>query len=98
MLPLQSELPFRMLCRAHGAEAAYTPMLHSRLFLEQHKYREEHFSTCPGDRPLFIQFCANDPDTFVAAAQIVQVRRGLQLPLKPAISPAAVAGSTKGRC
>lgn len=68
----QSELPFRMLCRAHGAEAAYTPMLHSRLFLEQHKYREEHFSTCPGDRPLFIQFCANDPDTFVAAAQIVQ--------------------------
>jgi tRNA-dihydrouridine synthase 1 len=53
--------------------AAYTPMLHSRLFLEQQKYREEHFSTCPGDRPLFIQFCANDPDTFVAAAQIVQV-------------------------
>jgi tRNA-dihydrouridine synthase 1 len=48
-------------------------MLHSRLFLEQQKYREEHFSTCPGDRPLFIQFCANDPDTFVAAAQIVQV-------------------------
>ncbi|KAF6259714.1 dihydrouridine synthase-domain-containing protein [Scenedesmus sp. NREL 46B-D3] len=68
----QSELPFRMLCRAHGAEAAYTPMLHSRLFLEQQKYRDEHFSTCPGDRPLFIQFCANDPDTFVAAAQIVQ--------------------------
>eukprot|EP00882_Tetradesmus_deserticola_P015758 GHRQ01016792.1.p1 GENE.GHRQ01016792.1~~GHRQ01016792.1.p1 ORF type:complete len:339 (+),score=106.38 GHRQ01016792.1:225-1241(+) len=68
----QSELPFRMLCRAHGAEAAYTPMLHSRLFLEQQKYRDEHFSTCPGDRPLFVQFCANDPDTFVAAAEIVQ--------------------------
>lgn len=66
-----------MLCRAHGAEAAYTPMLHSRLFLEQPNYRKEHFATCEGDRPLFMQFCANDPATFVAAAQLVQVRPGL---------------------
>lgn len=36
---LQSELPFRMLCRAHGAQAAYTPMLHARLFLDHHRYR-----------------------------------------------------------
>lgn len=70
---MQSELPFRMLCRAHGAQAAYTPMLHARLFLEQAGYRAEHFTTCQGDRPLFVQFCANDPDTFVAAAKIVQV-------------------------
>nr|DAD41347.1 TPA_asm: hypothetical protein HUJ06_015670 [Nelumbo nucifera] len=27
-----SELPFRMLCRKYGANAAYTPMLHSRIF------------------------------------------------------------------
>jgi tRNA-dihydrouridine synthase 1 len=112
----QSELPFRMLCRAHGAEAAYTPMLHARLFLEHEKYRcerqhtrtaaagagpstpacdlqgrqpfhpllptrthtlsrtrDEHFTTCEGDRPLFVQFCANDPDVFVRAASMVQV-------------------------
>lgn len=37
--------------------------------------RSEHFTTCPGDRPLFVQFCANDPEVFVAAAAIVQVRR-----------------------
>ncbi|GBG83067.1 hypothetical protein CBR_g36684 [Chara braunii] len=43
----QSELPFRMLCRKYGADAAYTPMLHSRLFVENAKYRREHFTTCP---------------------------------------------------
>jgi hypothetical protein len=41
----QSELPFRMLCRKYGATAAYTPMLHSRLFSQDVKYRKE-FTTC----------------------------------------------------
>jgi hypothetical protein len=36
---LQSELPFRMLCRKYGATAAYTPMLHARLFGESAQYR-----------------------------------------------------------
>jgi tRNA-dihydrouridine synthase 1 len=73
----QSELPFRMLCRRHGAAAAYTPMLHARLFLENKGYRAEHFTTCPEDRPLFTQFCANDPDVLVGAASLVQVWRGV---------------------
>ncbi|KAK9820395.1 hypothetical protein WJX72_009905 [[Myrmecia] bisecta] len=68
----QSELPFRLLCRRHGATAAYTPMLHSRLFLETPAYRAEHFTTCPDDRPLFVQFCANDPDTLLGAATLVE--------------------------
>lgn len=68
----QSELAFRMLCFKYGATAAYTPMLHSRLFLEDPKYRAEHFTTCPGDRPLFVQFCANNPATLLEAAQLVQ--------------------------
>lgn len=41
-----SELPFRMLCRKYGAEAAYTPMLHSRIFTETEKYRTQEFTTC----------------------------------------------------
>lgn len=43
----QSELPFRMLCRKYGATAAYSPMLHSRLFAQDAKYRTKEFSTCP---------------------------------------------------
>lgn len=41
-----SELPFRMLCRKYGADAAYTPMLHSRIFTESEKYRDQEFTTC----------------------------------------------------
>lgn len=41
-----SELPFRMLCRKYGAQGAYTPMLHSRIFSETEKYRNEEFTTC----------------------------------------------------
>ncbi|OVA15886.1 tRNA-dihydrouridine synthase [Macleaya cordata] len=66
-----SELPFRMLCRKYGAEAAYTPMLHSRIFSENGKYRTQEFTTCKEDRPLFVQFCANNPDTLLEAAQMV---------------------------
>ncbi|KAE9466849.1 hypothetical protein C3L33_01260, partial [Rhododendron williamsianum] len=67
-----SELPFRMLCRKYGAEAAYTPMLHSRIFTETEKYRCQEFTTCKEDRPLFVQFCANDPDTLLEAARRVE--------------------------
>ncbi|KDO79093.1 hypothetical protein CISIN_1g013813mg [Citrus sinensis] len=67
-----SELPFRMLCRRYGAEAAYTPMLHSRIFTESEKYRNEEFATCKEDRPLFVQFCANDPEILLNAARRVE--------------------------
>lgn len=39
-----------MLCRQNGATAAYTPMLHARIFSEDPKYRAEHFTTCAEDR------------------------------------------------
>ncbi|KAJ0754106.1 putative tRNA-dihydrouridine(16/17) synthase (NAD(P)(+)) [Helianthus annuus] len=67
-----SELPFRLLCRKYGAEAAYTPMLHSRIFNENDKCRSQEFTTCKEDRPLFVQFCANDPDTLLEAARRVE--------------------------
>merc|ERR1712063_221428 len=67
-----SELPFRMLCRKYGATMAWTPMLHSRMFAEQKKYGKKNLTTCPEDRPLAIQFCANDPDILLKAALLVQ--------------------------
>ncbi|KAG2494549.1 hypothetical protein HYH03_007316 [Edaphochlamys debaryana] len=68
----QSELPFRMLCRDHGATCAYTPMLHARIFSQDKKYREEMLTTCPEDRPLFVQFCSNEPSHLLKAAKIVE--------------------------
>ncbi len=59
-------------------------MFHARLFSQDDKYKRSHFqATRPGtkdlwldgnpsmDRPLFVQFCANDPDTLLSAAQQV---------------------------
>ncbi|KAL5225118.1 hypothetical protein ABZP36_011757 [Zizania latifolia] len=42
------ELPFCMLCWHYGANAAYTPMLHSRIFSKNDKYRSMEFTTCKG--------------------------------------------------
>ncbi|KAK4092570.1 hypothetical protein Purlil1_3191 [Purpureocillium lilacinum] len=63
---------------------AYTPMLHARLFSQEEKYRRGHFQAVRPDasepwldgnpsmdRPLFVQFCANDPDALLAAARHV---------------------------
>ena len=68
----QSELPFRMLCRKYGADLAYTPMFNSRLFATDAEYRKQQWSTCPEDRPLFVQFCGHDADTVLAAARLVE--------------------------
>ncbi|KAG8666189.1 tRNA dihydrouridine synthase [Fusarium poae] len=63
---------------------AYTPMLHARLFSQDDKYRKAHFQAVKADgetpwldgnpsidRPLFVQFCANDPDALLSAAKQV---------------------------
>ena len=68
----QSELPYRMLTRKYGAQLCYTPMLHARLFTENEKYRQEFFCPNPEDRPLSVQFCANDPQVLLTAAKYVE--------------------------
>ena len=68
----QSELPYRMLTRRYGAQLGYTPMFHARLFSTDPKYRNMMFKPCAEDRPLTVQFCANDPDILLNAAKFVE--------------------------
>ncbi|KAM7202069.1 Dihydrouridine synthase (Dus) domain containing protein [Naviculisporaceae sp. PSN 640] len=62
---------------------AYTPMFHAKLFAESQKYRDTHFQAIRKstpwldgnpdiDRPLFVQFCANDPKYLLSAAKLVE--------------------------
>ena len=68
----QSEYAWRLLSKRYGADLAYTPMWNARLFSECKKYRAENWLTGPGDRPLIVQFAANNSKTLLAAAKMVQ--------------------------
>jgi tRNA-dihydrouridine synthase 1 len=68
----QSELPYRMLTRKYKADICYTPMFHARLFGTDARYRKDMFKPCKEDRPLVVQFCANDPDVLLKAAKFVE--------------------------
>ncbi|KAI9223379.1 dihydrouridine synthase-domain-containing protein, partial [Blastocladiella britannica] len=68
----QSEHAWRLLSKRYGAQLAYTPMFHARLFSENENYRREQFSSSPTDRPLI--FCANDPETLLSAAKMIEDR------------------------
>lgn len=67
----QSDLAFRLLTRRYGTELCYTPMLHSRLFVEQESYRSEKFNTSIDDVPIIAQFCGDDHRIVTEAALIV---------------------------
>lgn len=68
----QSELAFRILTRRYKAQLCYTPMLHSKIMVNDKHYKSKNFDPHKDDTPLFVQFCANDPDTLLSAAKLVE--------------------------
>uniref|UniRef100_A0AC35TSP6 Dus domain-containing protein n=1 Tax=Rhabditophanes sp. KR3021 TaxID=114890 RepID=A0AC35TSP6_9BILA len=68
----QSELAFRMMLRQYCSDLCYSPMIHAHLFATSPGYRNQAFSTCLGDRPLIIQFCANNADDLLTSCRLVE--------------------------
>lgn len=61
-----------MMMRCHKADICFSPMIHAHLFVNDYTYRKSAFTTCTSDRPLIVQFCANDPEILLAACRLVE--------------------------
>ncbi|KIM41338.1 hypothetical protein M413DRAFT_445364 [Hebeloma cylindrosporum] len=77
----QSELAWRRLSRRYGAQLIYTPMINAKMFVDASNktYRNSNFDMINGeegdpttDRPLIVQFCANDPEQLLSSAKAVE--------------------------
>lgn len=83
----QSSLSWRVLVKRHGADLAFSQMMHGRNFLNDRKYRSEcidwddytHVSGSVDkeleaqqcDRPIIVQFAGNDPNILVNAGKLI---------------------------
>ena len=74
----QSDLPFRLLARKHGATMTYTQMLVPEKLLNDQQYLEYHIrdlttpSADPLNGPVVVQLCGHDPETIVQAGRKLQ--------------------------
>lgn len=66
-----SDLPFRLLCRRHGAAVACTEMVSAKGLAQGNRPTRALLRTCPEDGPLVVQLFGRDPDVMRA------VMRGL---------------------
>lgn len=67
-----SVLPFRLLCRRHGADLAYTPMIFASIFVKDPTFRRLQFASCPADRPVVAQLCGSDAAELVETARLLE--------------------------
>merc|ERR1712137_182963 len=68
-----SELAFRMMVRKYGASIATTPMIASGGYVQSASYRDQFkFLSTQEDRPLIVQFNANDGAVLLEAVHMVE--------------------------
>ena len=67
-----SVLPFRLLCKRHGADLGVTPMIYSQIYASDPAWRKDAFTTCPEDTPFIAQICGHDPDSMVQTANLLE--------------------------
>ncbi|KAI9024465.1 dihydrouridine synthase-domain-containing protein [Phycomyces nitens] len=71
----QSEQAWRILSKRYDSHLCFTPMFHAKLFSDSFsgpRYRKDQWTTDEKDRPLVVQFCANDPETLLKAAKMAE--------------------------
>ncbi|KAJ0022144.1 hypothetical protein NQD34_009634 [Periophthalmus magnuspinnatus] len=66
-----SKLAFRSLVRKYKCDICFTPMIVAADFMRSERARDSEFTTSKGDRPLIVQFAANDAQTLADAACVV---------------------------
>lgn len=67
-----TNLPFRIVCRAEGAAAAFTEMVSVNGLIREGARTLELLRSSPGDRPLGIQLFGDDPRGLAEAARMVE--------------------------
>lgn len=66
-----TDLPFRLLCREHGASLAFTEMVNVNAVSRGNKAAWKNFLTNTEDKPLGIQLFGTQPERFLKTAQII---------------------------
>uniref|UniRef100_A0A6P8S9R1 tRNA-dihydrouridine(20a/20b) synthase [NAD(P)+]-like n=1 Tax=Geotrypetes seraphini TaxID=260995 RepID=A0A6P8S9R1_GEOSA len=66
-----SKLAFRTLVRKYSCDLCYTPMIVATDFVKSVKARDSEFTTNEGDRPLIVQFAANESQVLADASCLV---------------------------
>lgn len=67
-----SKQSFRHLVRRYNCDLCYTPMIVADSFIKSNKARDADFTTNGEDRPLIVQFAANNAKDFADAVELIQ--------------------------
>jgi nifR3 family TIM-barrel protein len=64
-----TDLPFRLICREHGAKLAFFEMIDCNSIIHGNKKGNDIIKTVPDDRPIAAQLVGPDPDLMLEAAK-----------------------------